>query len=155
MRLSGSSMSTGVVSGRVALILQANPSLTPNMVKAILMYSAQMMNGPDLFEQGAGLLNVDGAVRLADSLSGKAKWLRVGQKLITNAGLPSAQTTIAGETFAWSQSLIWGFGLLRGEAIFTTQQQAYAQSLIWGLGRMDAWGAGVTYYDGLYSQANV
>ena len=35
MALSGTSTSAGVVSGTVALMLQANPSLTPNRVKAI------------------------------------------------------------------------------------------------------------------------
>ncbi len=155
MLLSGSSMSAAVVSGAAALILQANPSLTPNMVKAILMYTAQMMNGPDLFEQGAGLLNIDGAVRLAASLSSRADSIRVGQKLVAGQGLPAPQSTIAGETFVWSQSLIWGRGALEGTAIFTTQQEAYSQSLIWGILRLDAWGAGVTYYDGLYSESYV
>jgi len=151
MSLSGSSMSTGVVSGAVALMLQANPGLTPNLVKAVLMYSAQIMDGPDLFEQGAGMLNVEGAVRLARSLSKVAYALPVGQPLNVY-GLPSAQTTIAGETFAWSQGLIWGFGGLRGDAMFTVQQGAYSQSLIWGSpNRLDAWGMGVTYYDGLFA----
>ncbi|MEK7283693.1 MAG: S8 family peptidase [Acidobacteriota bacterium] len=149
MTLSGTSMSTGVVSGAVALMLQANPGLTPNLVKAMLMYSAQIMEGPDLFEQGAGMLNVEGAVRLAKSVSRYAYALPVGQTLAPS-GLPTAQSTIAGETFTWSQGLIWGIGSLRGQAMFTTQQEAYAQSLIWGIGRFNAWGAGVTYYDGLY-----
>lgn len=150
MILSGTSMSTGVVSGAVALMLQANPGLTPNLVKAMLMYSAQIMEGPDLFEQGAGMLNVEGAVQLAQSVSRYAYALPAGQTLSTS-DLPTARSTIAGETFTWSQGLIWGIGALRGEAMFTTQQGAYAQSLIWGIGRLDAWGAGVTYYDGLYS----
>src|SRR5206468_12851040 len=140
MMLSGTSMSTGVVSGAVALMLQANPSLTPNQVKAILMYTAQIMNGPSLFEQGAGLLNVDGAVRVAAAMSSKAATAVVGQKLVTGQGLPAPQSVIAGETVAWSQSLIWGFGALRGQAVLTTQQTAYTQSLIWGIGRLDAWG---------------
>ncbi len=155
MMLSGTSMSAGVVSGAVALMLQANPSLTPNQVKAILMYTAQIMNGPDLFEQGAGLLNVDGAVRVAALITSKAATPLVGQKLVTGQGLPAPQSFIAGETVAWSQSLVWGFGALRGQAVLTTQQTAYAQSLIWGIGRLDAWGAGVTYYDGLYSSSYV
>src|SRR5207247_7384989 len=41
MMLSGTSMSAAVVSGAVALMLQANPSLTPNQVRAILLYTAQ------------------------------------------------------------------------------------------------------------------
>ena len=34
-------MAAPVVSGTVALMLQANPTLTPNLVKAILQYTAQ------------------------------------------------------------------------------------------------------------------
>ncbi len=152
MMLSGTSMSTGVVSGAAALMLQANPGLTPNMVKAILMYSAQVMDGPDLFEQGAGMLNVEGAVRLARSLNPYAYALPVGQ--ILSAGLPTPTSTIAGETFAWSQGLIWGGGWLTGQAIFTQQQTAYAQSLIWGLDAA-SWGAGVTYGSGLFADGYV
>ncbi len=154
MILTGTSMATGVVSGAVALMVQANPGLTPNQVKAILMYSAQIMDGADLFEQGAGMLNIDGAVRLSKSLSRYAYALPVGSPLAT-AGLPSPQSVIAGETCLWSQSLIWGGGMLRGDAALTTQQLAYAQSLIWGIGRLDSWGLGVTYYDGLYSDSYV
>jgi serine protease AprX len=154
MLLTGTSMSTGVVSGAVALMAQANPSLTPNQVKAILMYSAQMMDGPDLFEQGAGMLNVDGAVRLAKGMSRYASSLPPGATLMS-AGLPNPQSLIAGETCLWGQSLIWGGGMLRGDAALTTQQLAYAQSLIWGIGRYDSWGLGVTFYSGLYSDSYV
>ena len=155
MMLSGTSMSAGVVSGAAALILQANPSLTPHMVKAALMYTAQIMNGPDLFEQGAGLLNIEGAVRLAAALNPRAGTVKVGQRLLAASAFPNPQSTIAGETIVWSQSLIWGTGDLRGSAMLTWGQQAYSQSLIWGIGRLDAWGAGVTYYEGLYSSSYV
>src|SRR5581483_6718173 len=42
-----------------------NPALTPNLVKAVLEYTAQPLAGATTLEQGAGLLNVEGAVRLA------------------------------------------------------------------------------------------
>jgi len=156
MVLTGTSMSTAVVSGAVALMVQANPSLTPNQVKAVLMYSAQIMDGADLFEQGAGMLNVEGAVRLSKSLSHYAFAQPVGGALLPSGALPMpAQTMIAGEPLAWSQSLIWGRGMMRGDAMLTTQQLAYAQSLIWGIGRFDAWGQGVSYYDGLYDDSYV
>jgi hypothetical protein len=101
------------------------------------------------------MLNVDGAVRMAKSISKYAYAIPVGGKLNTYS-LPNPQSTIAGQTFAWSQGLIWGFGGLRGDAMFTVQQGAYSQSLIWGLpNRLDAWGMGVTYYDGLYSSSYV
>ncbi|HYY41902.1 MAG TPA: S8 family serine peptidase, partial [Pyrinomonadaceae bacterium] len=64
MYLSGTSMATPVVAGTAALMLQANPKLTPNMVKAALMYTAQTLAGCNMFEQGAGEVNVEGAVRL-------------------------------------------------------------------------------------------
>src|SRR5207245_8835791 len=92
-----------------------------------------------------------GAVLLATSLSAKANTLKAGQRLLAASALPDPQSTIAGETVVWSQSLIWGGGSLRGSALFTTDQLAYSQSLIWGIGRYDAWGSGVAYYDGLYS----
>jgi serine protease AprX len=152
MLLSGTSMAAPVVSGAVALMLQANPSLSPNQVKAILMYTAQMMDGPDLFEQGAGMLNVDGAVRLARVLSRKAGSLVAGQKLISS--LPQQQSFIAGESIAWSQGLIWGNAWASGSAIVSQQQLAYAQSLIWGM-RDTSWTSGVTISGGLFSDDHV
>ena len=65
MYLSGTSMATPLVSGAAALLIQINPKLTPNMVKMILMYTAQQLRGFNMLEQGAGELNVEGAVRLS------------------------------------------------------------------------------------------
>src|SRR5262249_2634692 len=65
LTLSGTSMAAPVVAGTVALMLQANPSLTPNAVKAILQYTAQTYPGYDALTEGAGFLNAVGAVRLA------------------------------------------------------------------------------------------
>ena len=65
LTLSGTSMATPVVAGSVALMLEANPSLTPNMVKAILQYTSEVKKGYDFLTQGAGFLNTLGAVRLA------------------------------------------------------------------------------------------
>ena len=63
--MSGTSMATPTVAGAVAVMLQANPKLTPNMVKMILQYTAQPLKGFNTYEQGAGQLNIDGAVQLA------------------------------------------------------------------------------------------
>ena len=68
LSLSGTSMAAPVVSGTVALMLQANPNLTPNLIKGILMYTAQDYHGYKALEQGAGFLNTYGAVRLAQVL---------------------------------------------------------------------------------------
>ena len=54
LSLSGTSMAAPVVSGTVALMLQANPGLTPNLVKAILEYTAQVYPNYDPLTEGAG-----------------------------------------------------------------------------------------------------
>ena len=58
-------MSAPLVAGAAAMMLEANPNLTPGLVKAILMYTAQPIQNSNTFEQGAGRLNVEGAVEIA------------------------------------------------------------------------------------------
>jgi hypothetical protein len=154
MRLSGTSMSAGAVSGAAALVLQANPSLTPNLTRAVLSWSAQILEDEDLFEQGAGLLNVEGALRIARSLRRDTDTRLAGQSLSLQP-LPRAQSVIAGEQIVWSQGLVWGDALVGGAAAVTRQQEAYAQGLIWGFGGWAVWGAGAVYSDGMYSEAHV
>jgi serine protease AprX len=61
--MSGTSQSAAVVSGVVALLLDRQPSLTPNEVKCRLMASARPALDPEnsraysIFQQGAGLVN--------------------------------------------------------------------------------------------------
>ena len=69
MSLSGTSMASPVVSGTIALMLQANPALTPNQVKAVLQFTAESHAGYDGLTEGAGFLNARGAVELAQSLA--------------------------------------------------------------------------------------
>jgi subtilisin family serine protease len=131
MYLNGSSMATPVVAGAAALMLQANPRLTPNLVKAILMYTAQPLAGFNMLEQGAGEVNVEGAIRLArlvrpDLSSGTP----LGSPLLTSPLPPLAQTTIAGETFAWSQGLIIKQGYATGTALITSYQKIYGLGVL-------------------------
>jgi len=62
---SGTSMATPHVSGTVALMLEANPALTPDEVKSRLESSATPMPGTARHEAGAGYLNAFEAVRAA------------------------------------------------------------------------------------------
>jgi serine protease AprX len=56
-RLTGTSMSTAVVSGGVALLLDDNPSLTPGQVKMALQMGATFMPNAGLIASGAGNVN--------------------------------------------------------------------------------------------------
>ena len=65
LRLSGTSMSAPIVAGTAALMLQANPTLSPATVKAILQSTAELHQSESLLAQGAGFLTARGAVELA------------------------------------------------------------------------------------------
>ena len=61
-RGTGTSQSAAVVSGAVALMMQRNPALSPDQVKGVLKANAdKLMTGADPV-QGAGLLDIKGAV---------------------------------------------------------------------------------------------
>ena len=72
LSLTGTSMAAPVVTGAIALMLEANAALTPNAVKAILEYTAEARAGYNHLTQGAGFLNARGAVELARAFAGAA-----------------------------------------------------------------------------------
>ena len=110
LSLTGTSMASPVVSGTIALMLQANPGLTPNAVKAILQYTAEVYQGYDPLTQGAGFLNALGAVQLARSLS--------------------TSTSTNGTPSSWSRQVIWGNQLIRGEVFASSGP--FATGVTWG-----------------------
>jgi serine protease AprX len=113
LALTGTSMAAPVVSGTVALMLQANPNLTPNLIKAILQYTAQEYPGYKPLEQGAGFLNTYGAVKLAKFYATH----KVGDHIPT-------QTT-------WSKHIIWGNHMLKG-GYLNPLGNAWGANIVWG-----------------------
>ena len=72
-RGSGTSQAAAVVSGSVALLLQAYPTLTPDQVKYALTSSADPVNNASPTADGAGTLDLNGALDTASHLTGTDK----------------------------------------------------------------------------------
>jgi serine protease AprX len=112
LSLSGTSQAAPVVAGTVALMLQANPSLTPNAVKALLQYTAQVYPGYNVVTQGAGFLNAAGAVALANYFASPAT-------------VPYPNTT------GWSSHIIWGNHVVSG-GFLSGDANAWPIGVRWG-----------------------
>ncbi|HEY1404947.1 MAG TPA: S8 family serine peptidase [Pyrinomonadaceae bacterium] len=133
MYMSGSSMATPVAAGAAALLLQANPRLTPNLVKMILMYTAQPLSGFNMLEQGAGQINVEGATRLAKLVRTDLSALTpVGAPLLTTAALPAPYDEIAGGRADWSQGIILNRTYATGPALIERYQKVYSAGALLG-----------------------
>jgi serine protease AprX len=131
MMLNGTSMAAPVVSGAAALLLQANPSLTPNLVKTILMYTAQPLSGFNMFEQGAGQVNIEGAVRLTKLVrTNLTSNTPLGSSMLTTTSLPVPQTTIAGRLFNWGQGIILDHTYASGSDIISKYQKVYGLGIL-------------------------
>jgi serine protease AprX len=61
----GTSVAAPIVSAAAALLLEVNPCLTPMMIRAMLTHTARLLPDVPLERQGAGVLDVRAAVRLA------------------------------------------------------------------------------------------
>ena len=99
--LTGTSMAAPFVSGAIALMLEANPNLTPNLIKAILEYTAIAKPGVSALRQGAGFMNVSHAVSLAALAANNSK------KTTTTIPIPTT----------WARHIMWGNHMLSGGVI--------------------------------------
>jgi paraquat-inducible protein A len=105
-------MSAPVVTGTVALMLQANPQLTPNEVKAILQYTSRPYPGYDDLTEGAGYVNAAGAVALAAYFADP-----------DNLRYPASSE--------WGERIVWGNELLTGGRL-RHDATAWATDVTWG-----------------------
>ncbi|MCA1595023.1 MAG: S8 family serine peptidase, partial [Chloroflexi bacterium] len=127
------SMAAPQVCAVVAEMLERNPGLTPDTVKAVLMYTAQHLDltdpstgrplsaGLSILTQGAGSVNAIGAVQVAGQIDTSVP---VGSPWLS--GPLAGQSTIRGDTFAWSNDILYGTQILWGPDLLGSNQ------VLWG-----------------------
>jgi subtilisin family serine protease len=129
MKLSGTSMATPIVAATVALMLEKNPGLSPNAVKAILMYTAERKGNP--LEWGAGYLNSLGAMNLTANINTavpvSSYWL-----VNNGSGLKYSNDLYGGYRAVWGGTIIWEDALYSAGQMIKYNQKAFGSTIIWG-----------------------
>lgn len=145
LRLSGTSMATPVVSGAAALLIQQNPSITPDQVKARLMKTANKMfslystafdlwsllsfsNQSDIFTVGAGYLDINAALNSKDMVDLPAvSPTAVLDQTTGRVHIVRGSSLVWGtlDSVVWGDTIVWGSTVLNG--LTTT-----GQSVVWG-----------------------
>ena len=162
MRLSGTSMATPVVSGAAVLLLEQNPNLTPDQVKARLMKTASKTfqasssaTDPttgitytdyyDIFTIGAGYLDIAAALSSNDLADGSAASpSAVYDPTTQSVSLVNGASVVWGTDAVWDTSVVWGTNVfVNGTSVL------WGSSVCWGSSTSDGfsvvWGTGVVW----------
>jgi serine protease AprX len=108
-KLSGTSMASPAVAGAAALLLRENKQLAVNALKVTLQFTSRILPKTDVLTQGAGAMNIRGALTLADAINPNVprgtNWIR--------HRLTAANRDASGQTVNWGRRIIYGDRFVR------------------------------------------
>jgi serine protease AprX len=166
MRLSGTSMATPIVAGAAALMLQKDPTLTPDTIKARMMKTAWKgypvnswgydswglghFSQYDVFTIGAGYLDIYAALRNTDVVNGGAPSPIAYRNNATGKyGFTNGQSITWGNSITWGSSIIWSNSIVWGGSALVSDSIIWGDSIVWGDCTMQAnsiiWSDSVTW----------
>jgi serine protease AprX len=156
-QMSGTSQSAAVVSGVAALVMAANPMLTPDQVKCRIMAGAhpavnaagQLAYSP--LQQGTGLVDAQAAVygtvntcanqglNIAADLAGTQHYMgSVTQLADGTFSVVNPNGKLWEQSFKWNQSFPWDQGYVWDESKLWDQGKLWEQSKLWPQGYVGA-----------------
>ena len=144
--LSGTSMASPAVAATAALLLRQNKQLAVNTLKVALQFTSRLLPLTDVLTQGAGALNIPGALTLAAVIDPHAphgnNWIR---HRVTASNLDAS-----GNAIHWSRRIIYGdrfvrprFAerhLARWDDTLVWAYDAIADNIVWGNDGNIIWG---------------
>lgn len=165
-QLSGTSMATPVVAGAAALMIQRDPTLTPDTIKARIMKTAWKgyplrswgyslsgfgyLSHYDVFTIGAGYLDVDAALGSADVATGGAPSPAATFDSTTGlVTLSNSQSITWGTSVVWGNSIVWGQSIVWGSNAVLNNSVIWGDSVVWGdatlSGNSIVWGESIVW----------
>jgi serine protease AprX len=153
--LSGTSMASPMVAGAAALVFEVNPGLSANTVKMVMQFTARPLQHADMLTQGAGALNVNGALMMASAINPTARagrsWLRYnvttsnydanakpirwGKRIIYGDRLvPDRYAGL--HLVRWDDNIVWGYDAIDDNIVWGNDDD----NIVWGNDDNIVWG---------------